>query len=52
MNVFKYLDNQDKADILLFLQYFYNDYVLKYEPNFCLRKRLETLLAKFQNNCM
>ena len=29
MNVFKYLDNQDKADIILFLQYFYFNLVNK-----------------------
>lgn len=26
----------------------YDDYVLKYDPNFCLRKQLEKLLNKFE----
>ena len=45
---FKYLSEQEQVDIILCLKYFYDDYVLKYNPNFCLRKQLEKLLNKFE----
>ena len=45
---FKYLSEQEQVDIILCLKYFYDDYVLKYDSNFCLRKQLEKLLNKFE----